>query len=371
MITTEFELQNCIDFCMKYDCVAVDTEFVWEKTFFPNLGLIQLCANDTPFLIDTVALNDLTKLGSLLNNDNVVKIFHDAPQDIKILQRATGVITKNIFDTKIASGFAGETTSISLAKVIENYCNILLPKTESRTNWLARPLSAKQIEYAIDDVIYMPKVYQLLKEKIQNIGNYDYFSEEMKNLEQIENFDDNLTTEKLFNKLVYSHNLSNKQTIILRNLVYTREKMAIEKNLPRNFIVSNEMILEIVKKSDDENFSCETLAEILQNKATSFAKHAIECIKNANYEENNIKNDKNKNLFDKRKLKTHADRILHFLRFEASKKQIDVACIASRQDVEKLVLHYFETDKELKECPLTKSWRYEILKKLVPIIKTK
>ena len=167
MITSTREFNILIERACTTDCVGLDTEFIWERTYYPKLGLIQLALSDEEcFLIDPLAIRDLTPLGRLLNNSAVVKILHDAPQDLMILNRVSGVVPQNVFDTRVAAGFSGLSSTISLADLINILLEIDLPKTETRTNWLNRPLNSSQVDYALDDVRYLRALRVLLLARI-------------------------------------------------------------------------------------------------------------------------------------------------------------------------------------------------------------
>ena len=169
MITSQQQLQALIVRARATDTVAIDTEFVWERTYYPRLGLIQLALSDEDcFLIDPCALTDLSPLGELLADPAVVKIFHDAPQDLIILHQATGAVPQNIFDSRLAGGFAGLSAALSLGNLIKELLDIDLAKTGTHTNWLRRPLNPKQIDYAIDDVRYLQAARVLLLTRILN-----------------------------------------------------------------------------------------------------------------------------------------------------------------------------------------------------------
>jgi ribonuclease D len=138
------------------DAVALDTEFVWNRTYYPRLGLIQLALSDEEcYLIDPLVIDNLDPFGELLADRRTIKILHDAPQDLAILYKATGYVPKNIFDTRLAAGFACLPASLSLGNLIEELLDIKLEKTATLTNWLKRPLDQEQIRYALDDVRYL------------------------------------------------------------------------------------------------------------------------------------------------------------------------------------------------------------------------
>jgi len=167
MINSMDKLNDLVEKARSTDAVAIDTEFVWTRTYLPQLGLIQLALSDEDcYLIDPLAIDDLSAFGKLLADQRVIKIFHDAPQDLAILHAATGHIPKNIFDTRLAAGFAGLPATFSLGNLIRNLLDISLAKTETRTNWLRRPLDKKQVNYALDDVRYLRAARVILVNRI-------------------------------------------------------------------------------------------------------------------------------------------------------------------------------------------------------------
>ena len=163
------------------DAVALDTEFVWERTYYPGLGLVQIgLGGDDIHLVDTVALEgQLGPLGDVLADPSVVKVLHDAAQDLQILARATGARPVNAFDTQRAAGFVGLTATASLQDLVEWGAGVRLEKGETRSDWLRRPLSESQAEYAADDVRYLLDVYHKLRDHAQARGRLDWVQDEM------------------------------------------------------------------------------------------------------------------------------------------------------------------------------------------------
>ena len=160
MITTHDDLAALIDRARAQEAVALDTEFVWERTYRPALGLVQIgLGGDDVHLVDAPAIGALTALADLLADASVTKVLHDATQDLQILIRAAGGadalpdgVPINVFDTQRAAGFVGLGASISLQDLTEWSTGVRLDKGETRTNWLQRPLTDKQIVYAENDV---------------------------------------------------------------------------------------------------------------------------------------------------------------------------------------------------------------------------
>ena len=180
-IDTPDALSDVCGRAREQDAVALDTEFVWERTYYPGLGLVQMgLGGDDLHLIDTVALEgQLGPLGGVLADPAVVKVLHDAGQDLQILARATGARPVNAFDTQRAAGFVGLTATASLQDLVEWAVGVRLDKGETRSDWLRRPLSESQAEYAADDVRYLLDVYRKLRDHAQARGRTDWVADEM------------------------------------------------------------------------------------------------------------------------------------------------------------------------------------------------
>ncbi|MDD3815802.1 MAG: ribonuclease D [Desulfocapsaceae bacterium] len=248
MITNQEDLQSLIRRARTVDAVALDTEFVWERTYYPKLGLIQLAiSNEECFLIDPCALSDLSPLGELLGDPTVVKIFHDAPQDLSILYQATGILPKRIFDSRLASGFAGISSTISLGNLLKELLDIDLPKTETRTNWLRRPLHQKQIEYALDDVRYLRAIRVLLLSRILTQTVKGWLQEELERYDD-PNYFKPPADENRYLKIKGAGNLSRQSLASLQLLASWREQEARKRNRPRGHIISDQVILQLAAK---------------------------------------------------------------------------------------------------------------------------
>jgi len=245
IIDTPPALDNLVGQLSGAPCVAVDTEFVWERTFYARLGLIQVgTQNGTCFLIDTVALPDLTPLGKVLADPGIEKILHDAPQDLMILRRATGAIPQNVFDTRLAAGFAGLSSEISLQNLLASLLDIQLPKGHTRTDWMARPLSSEQLEYAADDVRYLPRVAAIIREKARDAGIESWLNEELKLLD-----DPTLTEERShqesYRRIRAAGRLSPRSLAVLRELAAWREQEAKTVDLPRQHVAEDSELLSL------------------------------------------------------------------------------------------------------------------------------
>lgn len=245
LIQTEKELQILIDRARQTDAVALDTEFVWERTYYPQLGLIQVALSDEDCcLIDPLVGLNLRPLGDLLSDRGVVKILHDAPQDLAILQRATDTAAQNVFDTRLAAGFADLSSTLSLGKLVKELLDIDLAKNETRTNWLQRPLSDEQVSYALDDVRYLRAVRILLLSRTIGPKIKSWLQEELNLLNNPASYGGPVDNNR-YRKIRGCNHLDQLGLAVLRNLSTWREGMAQKVNRPRGHIISDSNLLDI------------------------------------------------------------------------------------------------------------------------------
>lgn len=251
MIATPEALVEVVERARAADVVALDTEFVWERTYFPRLGVVQVGLNeDEVYLIDTVGLgDDLTPLGALLADAGVVKVLHDAVQDLTILKRATGASPVHVFDSQRASGFVGLGGTISLQDLVSESIGITLPKGQTRTDWCKRPLTDKQIAYAEDDVRHMPALHAWLLEKAQAAGRLGWMEEEMRRYDEPSLYaepDPRTQFERVKARGIGA--LSATQRAVLRELAAWREEEARASDMTRRAVLSDDALAEIAKR---------------------------------------------------------------------------------------------------------------------------
>lgn len=246
-IETPRSLRDLVARIAAEPCVAIDTEFVWERTFYARLGLIQLALHDgSCFVIDTVALTDVTPLGAVLADSCIEKILHDAPQDLMILRRATGASARNVFDTRLAAGFAGLSCETSLQNLLTELLGVQLPKGHTRTDWMARPLSVGQLEYAADDVRYMPRAAVILRERARAAGVESWLNEELRLLDEPALYDERSPGEAYL-RIRAAAFLRPRDLAILRELAAWREREASAADLPRRHVADDPELVSVAK----------------------------------------------------------------------------------------------------------------------------
>ncbi len=234
------------------DAVALDTEFVWERTYYPGLGLIQIgLGGDDIHLVDTVALEgEMASLGEVLADPGVVKVLHDATQDLQILSRATGARPVRAFDTQRAGGFVGLTASASLQDLVEWAVDVRLDKGETRSNWLRRPLSESQAEYAADDVRYLLDVYHKLRAEAVERDRLDWVLEEMERYDDSALYTDTDPSDAVDRvKAKGIGRMSGQQRAVLRSVAAWREATARDLDRTRRMVVPDEVLATVAERA--------------------------------------------------------------------------------------------------------------------------
>ncbi|HYL06495.1 MAG TPA: ribonuclease D [Thermoanaerobaculia bacterium] len=223
--------------------VALDTEFVRERTFFPRLGLIQIHDGEATYLLDPLAVRDLGPLADLFRAAGTLKVLHSASEDVEVFYHALGSVPAPLFDTQVAAGLAGLGTSLSYQRLVAALLALELQKGETRTDWLARPLSAAQLAYAAEDVAYLLPLYGRLDRELAALGRLQWALEDSAAL---------LDTSRLeadgaaaYRRVRGSGRLSRRQLGVLRALAAWRDGEARRRDLPRGFVLRDEALLEL------------------------------------------------------------------------------------------------------------------------------
>ena len=154
--------------CIKEKVLAIDTEFIRENTYYPILCLIQVASENSSAIIDPLSDIDMSPIWELLFNKNILKVFHAGRQDIEIFFNLTGQIPEPIYDTQIAAMFCGLGDQVSYDKLVNKFLGLTLTKDSQFSNWLQRPLTNKQLQYALADVNYLIRVFPLIDKMIRD-----------------------------------------------------------------------------------------------------------------------------------------------------------------------------------------------------------
>ena len=351
------------DFCKSLDSsdvLAVDTEFVRERTYFHRVGLIQVAGRNGCAAIDPILLDDLTPLLEIFKDPNKIKIFHAARQDLEILVRLCGQVIPPVFDTQIAAALVGWGSQISFAKLIQKALGKRIHKSETYTDWCRRPLSQNQIHYAIDDVRYLMPAYERLLEKLKQLKRFDWMEGEVAIWEDPDTFalpDPQLRYMKIKNL----RSLKPKNIAVLRELAAWRERVAVNRDCLAKSIVRDETLLEIARKMPSDIKDLYSIRGFHQKEIGKSGKAIIESIKKGNA----VPEDELPILpeSDGHSTTRGIEELLSaFVQIRSEELKIEPSVLADRKRIHSFATH-FEQRMNLDEHFLLKGWRKECIGK--------
>jgi len=230
----------------------VDTEFHRETTYWPQFALMQIGARDSAgavqcYLIDPLALADLEPLWGLLANPNQIKVFHAGRQDLEIVHHLSGRLPLPLFDTQVAAALLGYGQQIGFGALVQQLTGVTLGKQATFSDWMKRPLSKSQQQYAADDVIHLMPVYAHLQEQLQARGRKDWLSDEQRQLTNPATYLSDMET--IFWRTKGCNRLKPRQLAVLRPLAAWREQAAQQRDIPRRRMLGDESLLELARQT--------------------------------------------------------------------------------------------------------------------------
>jgi ribonuclease D len=226
--------------------MGLDTEFMRERTYFAQLCLLQLCVGDQACCIDTLALRDLSPLRPIMAAAQVPKVLHAARQDLEVLSPATGPLT-GLFDTQVAAALIGMPAQVGYGELVQRLLSTNLHKSETRTDWTRRPLSAAQVAYALDDVRYLLPLRDRLRQRLEQLGRWGWFEQEMAELDAIGSFE--VDPQQAWRRFKGFLELDQARQGLARALAAWREQRAISADRPRTWILPDAALRDIVLRA--------------------------------------------------------------------------------------------------------------------------
>ena len=349
-LSTQDQLE---DFCRQIEgekVIAVDTEFLREKTYYPKLCLVQVGAAELTAAIDPLLIEDLTPLAKILEDASVTKVLHACGQDLEVILDGMGCVCAPVFDTQLAAAFLGMRQQVSYGSLVEAYCGVRLPKAESLTDWSRRPLDPEQLAYAEDDVRYLPGIYDRMVSDLARQDRLSWVRPEMDALCDPSRI--KRDPSEAFLRLRRSGSLTRRQLAVAREVCAWREGVAAERDVPRKWVASDEVVVEVCKRTPGsldrlrrirgtEQISERDGKRLLAAVARGVACPAEECPKVT------------KHLRPSSETEGVIDLMYAVLRLVSEKSGVATQLIATRDDL----LDFLQ---DRKSSPLSRDWRWEL-----------
>ncbi len=238
--------QYCAEW-MKQPIVGLDTEFQRTDTFYPIAGLIQVGIKTDCYLIDPLAITDFSPFAALLQCPSVLKVLHACTEDLELFAHCYGVVPQPLFDTQVACAFIDLGLSIGYQRLLKQEFDVDIEKEETRSDWLQRPLTEAQKEYAALDVVYLEQLYHWIAKQLNDKGHYDWVMAECAALAAVPQQQEDYQLSYL-QRFKQSWKLRPQQLAVLQALTAWREEVSRERDMPRNFVLHNNSIMSMAQR---------------------------------------------------------------------------------------------------------------------------
>jgi ribonuclease D len=278
-IDTPEALTDYCDRIANADALAIDTEFVRTKTLVPQLGLIQVYDGEHLGLIDPVALDDLSVFNEILVDPSIIKVLHSCSEDLDALWFNLKVTPTPLFDSQFAANLLDMGQTLGYANLVEQMLNVHVDKGESRTDWIARPLSAEQLKYAAADVFYLLPVYRQLAEKVEKMGQTDWVFQESAFLSSKKRAE--IPSDLAYLSLKNNWKIDAQSRQALKEIASWRLQQAQKRDMAINFVLREQGMLEVATKLPENKAQLFQLESITPKEARIHTDILLELVQNA------------------------------------------------------------------------------------------
>ena len=329
--------------------LAVDTEFMRERTYYPELCLVQVATDDLVACIDPLALPSLEPLLTLLLDARMVKVLHAARQDLEIFFHLSGRVPAPVFDTQVAARFLGMPDQVGYGAAVQTLLGVSLDKSHARTDWARRPLPAAALDYAADDVRHLRTLYHKILAELAARGRAAWVEPEQKALVDEKLYKPDPDT--VWSRIRGTQRLKPKSLALFKTLAAWRERTAMTENRPRQWILKDEALMDLVRQLPADLESLAAVRGVGESLAKRHGAEILALLKAGGDESQPEKHKRETPL--KPEQEALVDALNALLRLQAAKGDVSVASLANRAELERLV-------RGERELPLLKDWRLEM-----------
>ena len=352
-IASQADLESFVERAIRSDVLAIDTEFLREKTYYPKLCLLQMATREESVIVDPFEVDDLSAIRPLLEDERIVKVFHSGHQDIEIMVYDLDCVPRPVFDTQVAAALLGQTQQVGYAPLVHTICGVKLKKTDSFTDWSARPLSESQLDYAIDDVVYLPEMYSIMKKRLEEKGRLDWLSDEFETMMKPETYV--ADEQEMYRRLKHVGQLSRRQMAAAREMAAWREIEARKRNIPRRWVLTDEQIVEACRREPrtiDDLFMVRGIRERL---TTADARALMELVRAALDSAPDTWPTVQKSSKSEPNVDVQVDMLMAIVRMKARENDIALPTLANTSDLTAVARGHRD------DVEVLKGWRRELV----------
>ncbi|MES9886139.1 MAG: ribonuclease D [Candidatus Sedimenticola sp. 6PFRAG1] len=316
--------------------LALDTEFVREKTYHPNFCLLQVANGEVAACVDPLVLDDITPLLDIIFDSGITKVFHAARQDLEIFQHLWQRLPVPLFDTQLAATLLGMGDQVGYGNLVKKTLGLELEKGHARTDWARRPLQETQLRYALDDVIYLGEVYEQLLQRLLELGRESWLDEDFATLSNPDTYRPDPMSE--WQRIKGRQHLKGGQLAVLQQLAAWREKQALEANRPKRWILKDEVLVDLARRQPKALDQMERIRGLEPGSTKRHGKHLLQLIeKGKGLPRDEWPKEKSTPPRLTPNQEAQTDLLVCTLRLQAEQNRITHSALANRRELEKLV----------------------------------
>lgn len=347
-IDTPEQLLKFCDEIKSAQWLALDTEFLREKTYFPKFCLLQIATPEVVACIDPLSLESLQPLLDIIYDPAIIKVFHSARQDLEIFYHLTGRVPVPVFDTQMAAPLLGFQENPGYAMLVSSLLNINLSKAHTRADWSLRPLSEGQITYAAEDVIYLVEIYQKIIKKLADLDRSDWLAQDFARLVSLDLYKP--SPENAWLKIKGRKKLTNKQLSVMQALTQWREQTAISENRPRNWLLRDDLIIDLARLQPENQTEMIIIRNLHERTVKRYGQSLCKIIEVAKNQPPIKIQESGANPKKQQQQEAIIDLLAAVVRIRADENSLNPAMLATRKMLETLVL-------KRSDSTLIKGWR--------------
>jgi ribonuclease D len=359
IILNQTDLQKLCDEIDENGRFALDLEFIPERTYEPEICLIQVATDHEAYIIDPYQVHDVSSLWKRIADPEILKVLHAGDQDLDLMFQNSGLIPQNILDTQIAAGFIGFGYPIGYGKLLNQLLNISISKSESFTDWTNRPLTQSQIDYALDDVAHLLELHDKLLEELAERKRANWVFDECKRYSDISYYERDRGRD--FMRVKGASSLPRRGLAVLKALSDWRHSEASRTNRPLKSILADNVLFEFARHPPKNQSDIQRIRGIRPDQVKQYTQAILKAVESAlKTPESEWPSWPSSRIPSKRELLI-SDFLFTILKVITFDMEIAAELVTTRSSLEALVRLHFEGSLQADKFPLLQGWRNELV----------
>lgn len=335
LVTSDVELRDYCQALSSRPWIVLDTEFIREKTYRPQLCLVQIKSEEILLIVDALAVSNLTPLSEILHDPAITKVLHAATQDLEIFYWLNRKVPEPLFDTQIAAPLLGFNEQIGYGNLVREMLGVELSKAHTRADWSRRPLPEQQLRYAADDVIYLEAIYLQQLEQLNQKNRLQWLTAEFESLADPTRY--KKPAKDMWKKIRAAQKLKGPSLAVLQALAEWRELQARESNLPRNWLIKDDLLADLARQMPDSVSELDHIRGLGNRVKSNYAERIVEIINTARLREPEPVPQWSRKLKISPQQNAVIDVLSAYVNFRAAELHINPSQLASRKMLEMCV----------------------------------